>query len=228
MRSFLNFVMLDFTAIIYICPSVSLHIWLVRKLCVSKLFVDTAHLHRHSLSFSLLKFNTHYSFSQPLFTSMIACKQVHKRLQYKQYFSILFSTEWRQSIRVRQTFRRGQVPDPSETVRGRPASAHPTVQPIRSGCYCWKVNQVLLKYRLYFYHLYIIILIMKRLFVKNNKNLVINANPDEPLLLITVLLIVPPRPHFDLGTTCGIRVEIKHSWSRPFQMRKPFKAWIIY
>jgi hypothetical protein len=52
---------------------------------------------------------------------------------------------------------------------------------------------------------------MKRLFVKNNKNLVINANPDEPLLLITVLLIVPPRPHFDLGTTCGIRVEIKHS-----------------
>jgi hypothetical protein len=121
---------------LYLSVKVCLQISLVRKLCISKLFEDTAHLHRHSLSFSLLKFNTPYSFSQPLFTSMVDSKQVHKRLKFKQYFSILFSTEWRQSIRVRETFRRRQVPDPSETVRGRPASAHPTVQPIRSGCYC--------------------------------------------------------------------------------------------
>jgi len=164
-RNFLNFVMLDFTAIIYICPSKCVFKFHLLENCAYRnyskiLLIYIAIRYRSVCTSSTLA----TSFSQTLFTSMIDCKQVHKRLKYKQYFSILFSTEWRQSIRVRQTFRRGQVPDPSETVRGRPASAHPTVQPIRSGCYCWKVNQVLLKHRLYICHLFILILIMKRLF----------------------------------------------------------------
>ena len=45
---------------LYLSVKVRLQISLVRKLCVSKLFEDTAHLHRHSLSFSLHKFNTRY------------------------------------------------------------------------------------------------------------------------------------------------------------------------